>query len=44
MLNLSVPEIQSLITDAISGQGLGTAASKNVGTGSGNVPILGFKW
>lgn len=37
---ISAPEIQSLITDAISGQGLGTAASKNVGTGSGNVPIL----
>lgn len=37
---ISAPEIQSLISDAIIGQGLGTAAAKNVGTGSGNVPIL----
>lgn len=37
---LSTPKIQTLISSAISGQGLGTAATKNVGTGSGNVPIL----
>jgi len=37
---ISTPEVQTLIANAISGQGLGTAATKNVGTGSGNVPIL----
>lgn len=37
---IGADEIESLITQAITGQGLGTAATKNVGTGSGNVPIL----
>ena len=37
---LSSPGVESLIISAISGIGLGTAATKNTGTGNGNVPIL----